>query len=170
MAYQLFVHLSLSLTKFSVTDFSASIWARVFKFCIQDGDNQMHYWKQNQGAEIYFCLLFLFFPFSISHSKVINMEIFVKRFLRNYLTLDFEIWYKHQIWQGKLCIKESATYSLSVPLFVLFSFFFLFFFFLSLQTNFLWKCYNLWWLPPGVCELCSLLAIFAKCQMLNAKC
>ena len=35
-----------------------------------------------------------------------------------------------------------------------------FFIFLSLQTNFLWKCYNLWWLPPGVCELCSLLAIF----------
>ena len=37
----------------------------------------MHYWKQNQGAKIYFCLLFLFFPFSISHSKV---EIFVKDF------------------------------------------------------------------------------------------
>ena len=26
--------------------------------------------------------------------------------------------------------------------------------------SFLWKCYNLWWLPPGVCELRSLLAIF----------
>ena len=26
--------------------------------------------------------------------------------------------------------------------------------------SFFWKCYNLWWLPPGVCELCSLLAIF----------
>ena len=26
--------------------------------------------------------------------------------------------------------------------------------------SFLWRCYNLWWLPPGVCELCSLLAIF----------
>ena len=25
--------------------------------------------------------------------------------------------------------------------------------------SFLWKCYKLWWLPPGVCELCSLLAI-----------
>ena len=40
----------------------------------------MHYWKQNHGAEIYFCLLFLFFSFSISHSKVMNMEIFVKDF------------------------------------------------------------------------------------------
>ena len=26
--------------------------------------------------------------------------------------------------------------------------------------SFLWRFYNLWWLPPGVCELCSLLAIF----------
>ena len=42
----------------------------------------MHYWKQNQGAKIYFSLLFLYFPFSISHSKVMNMEIFVKDFSR----------------------------------------------------------------------------------------
>ena len=34
---------SFSLTKFSVTDFSASVRARVFKFCIQHEDNQMHY-------------------------------------------------------------------------------------------------------------------------------
>ena len=27
--------------------------------------------------------------------------------------------------------------------------------------SFLWKFYILWWLPPGVCELCSLLAIFS---------
>ena len=40
----------------------------------------MYYLKQNQGAEIYFCLLFLFFPFSISHSKVMNIELFVKDF------------------------------------------------------------------------------------------
>ena len=26
--------------------------------------------------------------------------------------------------------------------------------------SFHWKCFNLWWLPLGVCELCSLLAIF----------
>ena len=28
--------------------------------------------------------------------------------------------------------------------------------------SFLWKCYNLWWLLPGVCELRSLLAIFTS--------
>ena len=40
----------------------------------------MYYQKQNQGAEIYFCLLFLFSFFSISHSYVMNIEIFVKDF------------------------------------------------------------------------------------------
>ena len=40
----------------------------------------MYYCKQNQGAEIYFCLLFLFFIFYISQSNVMNMEIFVKDF------------------------------------------------------------------------------------------
>ena len=49
---------------------SASISARVFKFCLHDEDNQVYNCKQNQGAKFYFCLLFLFFPFSISHSKV----------------------------------------------------------------------------------------------------
>ena len=68
IAYQsLYLSIFLSLlAKFSVTDFSASIIDRVFKFYIHDEDNQMYYWKQNQGAEIYFCLLFPFFLFSIS--------------------------------------------------------------------------------------------------------
>ena len=52
----------------------------VFKLCIHDEDNQVYYCKQNEGAEIYFRLLFLFFPFSISHSKIMDMEIFVKDF------------------------------------------------------------------------------------------
>ena len=39
----------------------------------------MHYCKQKQGAEISFCL-FLFLLFSISHSTVMNIEIFVKDF------------------------------------------------------------------------------------------
>ena len=55
-----FVHFSFSLTNFFITDFSASFLDRVFKFCKHNEDNQMYYWKQNQGAEIYFHLLFLF--------------------------------------------------------------------------------------------------------------
>ena len=54
--------------------------ATVFKFCIHNEYNQVYYCKQNQDAEIYFCLLFSIFRFSISHSNVINMEIFVKDF------------------------------------------------------------------------------------------
>ena len=40
----------------------------------------MYYYKQNQGAEIYVCLLSLSFPFFISHANVIDMEIFAKDF------------------------------------------------------------------------------------------
>ena len=38
----------------------------------------MYYCKQNQDAEIYFSLLFLFLLFSISQPNVMYMEIFVK--------------------------------------------------------------------------------------------
>ena len=69
LANKLFHHIS-----------SASMSASVFKFRIHDEENQMYNYEQNQGAEIYFCLLFLFFPFSISHFKVMDMEIFVKYF------------------------------------------------------------------------------------------
>ena len=82
MAYQslFFVHFSFFPIFFLHHISSASMSARVFKFCIHDEYDQVYYLKQNQGAEIYFCLLFLFFPFSISHSKVMNMEIFVQDF------------------------------------------------------------------------------------------
>ena len=36
----------------------------------------MYYCKQNQDAEIYFCFLFLFFLISISHFKVMNIDIY----------------------------------------------------------------------------------------------
>ena len=41
----------------------------------------MYYQKQNQGAEIYFAFTFSIFLFSISHSYVMNIEIFVKDFI-----------------------------------------------------------------------------------------
>ena len=49
------------------------------------------------------------------------MDIFRQRFLRNYLTWDYLIWYKALLWKVVLCNKESPTYCLSVPIF-LFSF------------------------------------------------
>ena len=42
---------------------SASMCASVFKFCLHDEDNKVCNYGQTQVAEIYFCLLILFFPF-----------------------------------------------------------------------------------------------------------
>ena len=43
IAYQfLYLSIFLSLTKFYITDFSASFLDRVFKFCIHDEDNQIN--------------------------------------------------------------------------------------------------------------------------------
>ena len=66
--------------KISVTDFSASMRAKVFKFCIHLESGQVYCAKENQDAEINFCFLFLFLLFSISHTIVIHREICVKDF------------------------------------------------------------------------------------------
>ena len=82
MAYQsLYLYIFLSFQQFFHLISSAPMSPTVFKFCIHDEDNQMYYCKHNQGSENNFCLVFfLFFPFPFSHSKVINMETFVKDF------------------------------------------------------------------------------------------
>ena len=83
MAYQsLYLSIFLSFQQFFHLISLASISVTAFKFCIHNKDNKVNNSKQNQGAEIYFCLLFLFFIFSISQSNVVNMEIFVKDFSR----------------------------------------------------------------------------------------
>ena len=64
----------------SVTDFLASMKAKVFKFCIHLESGQVYRGKENQDTEINFCLLFSFLLFSISHSSVIHREICVKDF------------------------------------------------------------------------------------------
>ena len=66
--------------KISVTDFSASMRAKVFKFCVHLESGQVYCGKENQDAEINFYLLFPFLLFSISHSNVIHREICVKDF------------------------------------------------------------------------------------------
>ena len=76
----IFVHFSFSPIKTSVTDFSASMRAKVFKFCIHLESGQVYYGKENQDAEINFCLLFPFLLFSIYHSDVIHRDICVKDF------------------------------------------------------------------------------------------
>ena len=54
--------------------------AKVFKFCIHLESGQVYCGKENQDAEIKFCLLFPFFLFPISHSNVIYRDICVKDF------------------------------------------------------------------------------------------
>ena len=81
MAYQsLYLCIFLSFQQFFHLISSAFRSATVFKFCMHNENNQVVYCKQNQGAEIYFCLLFLFFLSSICHSNVMNIEIFVEDF------------------------------------------------------------------------------------------
>ena len=53
---------------------------KVFKFCIHLESGQVYCGKENQDAEINFCLLFPFLLFSISQANVILREICVKDF------------------------------------------------------------------------------------------
>ena len=79
MAYQsLYLSIFLSFQQFFHLISLGSKSATVFKLYKHNEDILVYYCKQNQGAEIYFCLLFLFF--SISQSNVMNIEIFVKDF------------------------------------------------------------------------------------------
>ena len=83
MAYQsLYLSFFLSFQIFFHPISLASISATVFKLCIHNEDNQVYYCKkQNQAAEIYFCLLFQFFFLSLNPILfVMNTEIFVKDF------------------------------------------------------------------------------------------
>ena len=83
----------------------------------------MYNCKPNQGVKIYFCLLFLFFFFSISQSNVMNMEIFMKdfsgtafpRILKFGKNIRYDKLYCVYYWDISIC--------LSVTLFVHFSFF-----------------------------------------------
>ena len=77
LSYPLFVHFSFSPIKFSVTDFSASMRARVFKFHIHIESGQVHCRTENQDTEIYF---YHIFHFSISHSNVMHRKICVNDF------------------------------------------------------------------------------------------
>ena len=81
MAYQsLYLSIFLSFQQFFHLISLASINATVFKLCTHNEDNQVYYYKQNQGAEIYFAFFFYFSFFSISQSNVMNVVIFVKDF------------------------------------------------------------------------------------------
>ena len=60
----LFVDFSFSPSKFSVTNFSASMRARVFKFCIHIESGQVYCGTENK-TDIYFAFFLLFFHLSL---------------------------------------------------------------------------------------------------------
>ena len=72
----LFVDFSFSPSKFSVTNFLASVRVRIFKFCMHIESGQVYCGTENK-TDIYFAFFLLF---SISHSNVIHLEICDKYF------------------------------------------------------------------------------------------
>ena len=81
LSFPLFVHFSFSPISFSVTDFSASMRARVFIFCIHVGIHVHVDCRETKPKMLKFiCAFFPFVLFPISHSYVIHREICVKDF------------------------------------------------------------------------------------------
>ena len=118
--HSLYLSTFFSPIKISVTDFTAAMRAKVFKFCIHLEHGQVYCGKENQDADIKFCLLFPFVLFSISHSNVIHREICVKdfsgttapRILKIGTNVGYDLLY---------CVKENqhaAYHSLSLSIFL----------------------------------------------------
>ena len=116
----------------------------------------LFYRKENQIPPTYSSLNFFIF-LSLQFS---NINKFLLSFLRDWEAHKVETWYTHGQRVDLLCTLKTSSQNILVPLF--------FFFFLSLQLA---KIKNLllqivstyfWWLQLGVCELCSLSAIFGK--------
>ena len=62
--------------KFSVTDFSALIGARVSKFCLHLQVDKVYCVNENLDANRHFAFFFQIFNFSFCHSYIIHMDIF----------------------------------------------------------------------------------------------
>ena len=121
--------------------------AKVFKFCIHLESGQVYCGKENQDAEINFCLLFPFFFFSISHSNVIHREICVKDF--SGITAPRILKFGANVGYVLLhCVRENqlpdAYHFLYLSIF------------LSLQSNFLLQISLLLWEPESSNFLCIL--------------
>ena len=101
--------------------------AIVFKFCIHLESVKVYCGKENQDAEIYFCLLLASFLFSISHSNVIHRKICVKVFSGT--TLPRILKFVLNVGYDLYCVKENQP-----P--VAYHYLYLSFF-LSLQSHFL---------------------------------
>ena len=140
LSFPLFVHFSFSPVKNSVTDFSASVRAKVFKFCIHLENGQVFCGKENRDAENNFCLLFPFFLFTISQSNVIHREICVKDFPGTAAPRIFKFG-TNVVYDLLHCVRENQPPDM---------FHFLYFStFLSIQSNFLLEISRRLWEPES---------------------
>ena len=138
LTFPLFVQFSFAPIKISVTDFSASMRAKVFKFCKILESGQVYCGKENQDAEFNFPLFLPVLLFFLSHSIVIHREICVKDFSG---TIASRIWkFDTNVGYDLLhCVRENqppdAYHFLYLSIF------------LSLQSNFLLPISRLLWEP-----------------------
>ena len=109
------------------------------------------YW--NRAACVY---LFLYF-FNFLSLKFQNIKFLVTLFCETY---KVETWYTHGQRFDLLCTSVTSSQNILVPLF---SSFFCLSSWQRLKTC-IYKIVSayLWWLWPGVCELCSLTALFSR--------
>ena len=103
---------SFSPSKFSATNFSSSMRARVFKFCIHIESGHIYCGTENKTAEIYFAFFFLF---PISHSSVIYIGKFVTNISQELLHIEFCNWYKCCESFAVLCERQSESSYLIFP-------------------------------------------------------
>ena len=108
---------SFSLAKFFVTDFTETTWLRVLKSGVNIRWYKLYCVMKNQPHIAYQSLYFVISHF-LSLSNVTHMKLSSK-VSRELLYLGCWNLVQTAGMQVVLCIKESATYYLSVPLFII---------------------------------------------------
>ena len=116
----LYFFIFLSPTKIYVTDFAAPVEARVFRFCIHLEGGQVICVEENQGANIYFAFFFIFFLPSLLCNAYGHFPSKISQELLDLGLLNLVQSFGRKV--ARCCNKESATYCLSVHLFLHFSF------------------------------------------------
>ena len=148
-----FIFLSLQFS--SIKNFISLFWGTERHTKLKLGPHidsrLMYHVYLNRAAAVY---LFLYF-FNFLSFKFQNIKFLVTLFCEAY---EVETWYIHGQKVDLLCTPNASSQNILVPLF--------FFFFCLSSWQRLKTCIYkivstyLWWLWPGVFELCSLSAIF----------
>ena len=142
----IFLFLQFSNIKQFIFLFSETESHTKLKLGLHMNSRLMYHAYLNRAAGVY---LFLYF-FNFLYLKFQNIKYLVTLFCEAH---KVETWYTHGKRVDLLGTSNTSSQKILIPLF--------FFFFLSLQTC-IYKIVltYFWWLRPGICELCSLSAIF----------